>query len=645
MRHDHPRLRASSRAGAGLLLGLVMLAGALPQAALAEPAARATAASVEPGAESTQAFAIVGLPQGVVAARIELLATWRDGEGAAELHEGQQLASAEAAVADGAADAEFVFVAPADADAEYAIRATPVHAAPGHFSFGLRSPARTLAGWTSHGFRHDFAEQDADSGSMRLALSRGKGAPAAITGARLWPVGDFMGGSAEADPIEVPLGAITLHHIPIGQAAKHRITGYGIDSAGAPRTGLLSTAWYAPQRLEAGVTAALGLSRPTLKAGTVRIVGDSFDDGAERRGYLTAEVKGFGPTGPLTQYRYQWYRNGRAIPDAVTAHHWTSAADRGAKLTVRVSATFPGAGKTVRATSKPVLVKPGVVGFAEPEQVTLVLDPGTMLVTVQHPAPVATPLGDRVTVSYQWRRNGVAVKGATRSSYRLGDADSGAWISVRVTPKRPGYASASVDVVRAFSLEAASGPQLEFTGHGAYQGQSVRVDPASYGPGVVDYVDGADAPVAPEAIAAATFQWLRNGRPIKGATAEHYTFAAADAGARISARVRVASAGLVASIETTPATPKIRLRWLDPGELHLEQAAIEGGVRFSVIRAGGTPGVRLAYQWFYDGRAVRGATKAAYTRAGDSDPGLVTVRVTLSRKGYASSTESLAVIA
>lgn len=50
----------------------------------------------------------------------------------------------------------------------------------------------------------------------------------------------------------------------------------------------------------------------------------------------------------------------------------------------------------------------------------------------------------RASMSYQWKRNGKAIKGATRSRYKLGSADRGKKLSVTVTAKRYGYTTGSV---------------------------------------------------------------------------------------------------------------------------------------------------------------------------------------------------------
>ncbi|MBK7821914.1 MAG: hypothetical protein IPJ61_12775 [Tessaracoccus sp.] len=44
-----------------------------------------------------------------------------------------------------------------------------------------------------------------------------------------------------------------------------------------------------------------------------------------------------------------------------------------------------------------------------------------------------------VKLSYRWLRNGKAVKGAAKSTYKLKKADKGKKITVKVTGKKSGY--------------------------------------------------------------------------------------------------------------------------------------------------------------------------------------------------------------
>lgn len=50
----------------------------------------------------------------------------------------------------------------------------------------------------------------------------------------------------------------------------------------------------------------------------------------------------------------------------------------------------------------------------------------------------------RATMSFQWLRNGAAISGATKATYKLTAADRGRKVSVRATARRYGYATGSV---------------------------------------------------------------------------------------------------------------------------------------------------------------------------------------------------------
>jgi len=137
----------------------------------------------------------------------------------------------------------------------------------------------------------------------------------------------------------------------------------------------------------------------------------------------------------VTTTTYQWYRNGKAITGAKKAQYKLTTADRGKKITVKVTAKRSGY-KTTASTSAAVAVpkvfskaaKPKVTGTAKAGKV-LTVKKGTW-----SPKPAYT---------YQWYRNGKAITGATKSTYTVKSADKGKKITVKVTGKKSGYVSAS----------------------------------------------------------------------------------------------------------------------------------------------------------------------------------------------------------
>ena len=134
-----------------------------------------------------------------------------------------------------------------------------------------------------------------------------------------------------------------------------------------------------------------------------------------------------------------------------------------------------------------------------------------------------------VDVAYEWLRNGAVIPGASDSGYTVTRADAGARLAVRVTASRHDFdtraaTSAAVAVPEAGALRATKVPGVKGK---ARLGKTVR----------------ATAPRWDLAGVATAYQWLRAGKPIKGATAAKYKLKKADVGKRISVRATGSLAG------------------------------------------------------------------------------------------------------
>lgn len=148
---------------------------------------------------------------------------------------------------------------------------------------------------------------------------------------------------------------------------------------------------------------------------------------------LHADTGTWTPADGLT-FGYQWLRNGAAIAGATGADRALMLDDLGATISVRVTATDPGAVST-SATSPPVgpvtrarfvqSAAPSLTGLARYGRV-LRSRPGSW-----QPAPTQ--------IRRRWLRAGVPIPGATSSSYRLQAADVGKRLTFEVTVRRPGY--------------------------------------------------------------------------------------------------------------------------------------------------------------------------------------------------------------
>jgi hypothetical protein len=234
-----------------------------------------------------------------------------------------------------------------------------------------------------------------------------------------------------------------------------------------------------------------------------------------------------------------------------------------------------------------------------------------------------------VGVAYQWLRNGVAIAGATASSYTATASDYGTRLSVAVTAAKAGYASlttttASTAPVAAGTFSVTKAPVVSGV---ARVGQKLSVSSGTYS------VSGV----------AVAYQWLRNGRAIAGATASSYTASASDYRARLSVKVTGSKAGYVTVSTTTAQTAPVAAGTFSVTKAPAVSGAARVGQKLSVSPgAYSVSGVAVAYQWLRNGRAIAGATHAAYTVTAGDRAATLTVKVTATKSAYTTVTTTTA---
>ncbi len=292
-------------------------------------------------------------------------------------------------------------------------------------------------------------------------------------------------------------------------------------------------------------------------------------------------------TGPFS---YQWQRDGADISGATNATYSLPAptvADSGATFRVVVS----NAAGSVTSVGALLTVVSGSVAAptisAQPQSTTL-LDGDQAVLSV-----AASGTGP---FSYQWRRNGTAVAGATTSTFTSDAqtlADTGAVYSVAVTNGGGSVTSSNATVtvnVRPLEFFATPGPETKAPGEAAF---------------FVSLANGSDPK---------NYQWLKNGTTISGATATTYVtpaVTAADNGVLFSVRVTnpagsITSPTALLTVTSAPAAPTIATQ---PANV----TVTEGLPATFSVSANGTG--TLGYQWRRNGTNISGATTASYTVA------------------------------
>lgn len=135
---------------------------------------------------------------------------------------------------------------------------------------------------------------------------------------------------------------------------------------------------------------------------------------------------------------YQWYRDGKPIANAKGTSYKLTRADAGARITVTVTGKRAGYATVTKTSAAKTVAKLWFSGWAVP-RIT-----GTLQVGHVQTAHVGTWSPKPTSYGYQWYRNGVAIKGATKGQYKLVAADRGTFISVKVTAHKKGYHDLSI---------------------------------------------------------------------------------------------------------------------------------------------------------------------------------------------------------
>ncbi|WP_157439360.1 CHAP domain-containing protein [Aeromicrobium sp. Root344] len=233
-----------------------------------------------------------------------------------------------------------------------------------------------------------------------------------------------------------------------------------------------------------------------------------------------------------------------------------------------------------------------------------------------------TPKGN--TYVYRWRADGVNIPGAEGKTFTPTAAQLGKQLSVSVTASRPSYPT-----LRAYSVSKKVAPGT----------LKATVAPEITGTARVDSTLSASVGTWSPTGATYAFQWNVDGNPVTGATGATYTPGPAEVGRRVTVTVTASKLGYDSVASTSTPTAE-----LAPGPLTATiKPSITGTPKVGLPLSAhhGTwskPDLTFSYQWFVDGSEVSGADSATFVPRA-ADVGLpVTVHVTASRAGYATTT-------
>ncbi|MHC1766869.1 MAG: immunoglobulin domain-containing protein [Verrucomicrobiia bacterium] len=309
-------------------------------------------------------------------------------------------------------------------------------------------------------------------------------------------------------------------------------------------------------------------------------------------------------TAPLT---YQWRKNGSPIAGATSSTY-----------TINSVQTGDAGGYTVVVTNGAGSVTSSVATLTIPEAPVITTQPASLAVAVGGTAAFSVTATGTAPLTYQWRKNGSPIAGATSSTFTINSVQTG---------DAGGY---TVVVTNGAGSVTSSVATLTIP-----EAPVITTQPAS----LAVAVGGTAAfSVTATGTAPLTYQWRKNGSPIAGATSSTYTINSVQTGDAGGYTVVVTNgAGSVTSSVATLTIPEAPVITTQPASLAV---AVGGTAAFSVTATGTAP---LTYQWRKNGSPIAGATSSTFTinSVQTGDAGGYTVVVT---NGAGSVTSSVATL-
>ncbi|NKX55290.1 S8 family serine peptidase [Arthrobacter sp. E918] len=283
---------------------------------------------------------------------------------------------------------------------------------------------------------------------------------------------------------------------------------------------------------QAGYTSLSSESDPTFPVDKgILSYGSPKIGGTLKVGNTLTAYKGTWTAG--TSFSYQWLRDGKVIESATGNTYRLTGQDAGKTIRVRITGTLTGYNGDTRVSAATAKVAKGTLTAVTPK-ITGTARVGRTLTAWKGTWSPGS------SFTYRWLRDGQAIKGGTKATYKATAADAGRKLTVKVTGSLDGYTtlaktSAATATVAKGTLTAV---QPKITGT-AKVGSTLtaRTGTWTYGTTI-------------------RYQWYRSGKAVKGATAKTYKVQAADRGDRLKVRVTGAKPGYTTTAKYSAETKR-----------------------------------------------------------------------------------------
>lgn len=173
---------------------------------------------------------------------------------------------------------------------------------------------------------------------------------------------------------------------------------------------------------------------------------------------------------------------------------------------------------------------------------------------------------------------------------------------------------------------------------GARPAQTQPVAPAPKGDSTVGKVLKANV-VTADPNASLTYQWMRDGKAIPGATAQTYKLTNADGAKKVTVRATVTRPGWPTQFVTfSHAT--LAKKVMKKGKITVKGTARVGTKLQAKATGWGPKPVKVSYRWLRNGKSIKGATKSTYKVSKKDRRKSLKVKISVRKGKYATATKT-----
>jgi hypothetical protein len=240
-----------------------------------------------------------------------------------------------------------------------------------------------------------------------------------------------------------------------------------------------------------------------------------------------------------------------------------------------------------------------------------------------------------VQLSIHWFRGSNSITGATALKYVSVEQDLGFTLYVSVTGTKANYISVEKFSTPTGAVVAGTVQPKDIT-------QSTK--PLIKGNLVVGQTLTADKGIWTSGISY-SYQWLRNGQSIQGASASTHILSPQDLGLNISVSVTGSMAGYKSLTLVSDSSTEVQPAEISQAAIPVLSGSLGVGSTQTANPGVWSQGVSIAYQWLKDGSPINGAVSGTYVITSSDLGARLSVTVTGSKPGFITISKTSATTA